>query len=104
MNYPTTAILELHHAGIWHQAAELQALSHDRVRFSYLDSYVFGDVNLPVSLTVPVKVLWAWAAAGRSRRTAAAGIANLTRRENNLNIPQSFRWDLPLRSRCNPYD
>lgn len=54
MNYPTTAILELHHAGIWHQAAELQALSHNRVRFSYLDSYVFGDVNLPVSLTVPV--------------------------------------------------
>ncbi len=57
MQYPTTAIIEVHHAGKWHPAAELHALSHDRVRFNYLDEYVFGDINLPVSLTMPVG-LW----------------------------------------------
>jgi len=54
MIYPSTAILELHHAGQWHPAAELRALSHNRVRFNYLDEYVFGGINLPVSLTLPV--------------------------------------------------
>jgi len=57
MNYPSTAIIEVHHAGAWHPAAELQALSPNRVRFNYLDEYVFGDINLPVSLTLPVG-LW----------------------------------------------
>lgn len=57
MNYPSTAIIEVHHAGAWHPAAELQALGHNRVRFNYLDEYVFGDINLPVSLTLPVG-LW----------------------------------------------
>jgi serine/threonine-protein kinase HipA len=55
--YPAKAIIEVHHAGLWHPAAELQAFSHNRVRFNYLDSYVFGDINLPVSLTLPVG-LW----------------------------------------------
>lgn len=55
--YPAKAIIEVHHAGIWHPAAELQAFSHNRVRFNYLDNYVFGDINLPVSLTLPVG-LW----------------------------------------------
>jgi serine/threonine-protein kinase HipA len=57
MNYPTTAIIEVHHAGAWHPAVELQALGHNRVRFSYLDEYVFGNIHLPVSLTLPVG-LW----------------------------------------------
>lgn len=57
MKYPSTAIIEVHHAGAWHPAAELQALSHNRVRFNYLDQYVFGDINVPVSLTMPVG-LW----------------------------------------------
>lgn len=57
MNYPTTATIEVHHAGEWHPAATLQALSYNRVRFSYLDQYVFGDISLPVSLTLPVG-LW----------------------------------------------
>lgn len=47
----------MHHAGVWHPAAELQAFSHNRVRFNYLDSYVFGDTHLPVSLNLPVG-LW----------------------------------------------
>ncbi len=55
--YPAKAIIEVHHAGLWHPAAELQAFSHNRVRFNYLDNYVFGDINLPVSLTLPVG-LW----------------------------------------------
>ena len=55
--YPAKAIIEVHHAGLWHPAAELQAFSHNRVRFNYLDSYVFGDINLPVSLNLPVG-LW----------------------------------------------
>ena len=57
MIYPSSAIIEIHHAGRWHPAAQMIALSHNRVRFSYLDDYVFGDVNLPVSLTLPVG-LW----------------------------------------------
>ena len=57
MIYPATAILEVHHAGAWHPAAQLQALGHNRVRFSYLDEYVFGDIHLPVSFTLPVG-LW----------------------------------------------
>ena len=55
--YPAKATIEVHHAGLWHPAAELQAFSHNRVRFNYLDSYVFGDINLPVSLTLQVG-LW----------------------------------------------
>ena len=55
--YPAKAIIEVHHAALWHPAAELQAFSHNRVRFNYLDSYVFGDINLPVSLNLPVG-LW----------------------------------------------
>ena len=55
--YPAKAIIEVHHAGLWHPAAELQAFNHNRVRFNYLDNYVFGDINLPVSLTLPVG-LW----------------------------------------------
>ena len=55
--YPAKAIIEVHHAGAWHPAAELQAFSHNRVRFNYLDSYVFGDIHRPVSLTLPVG-LW----------------------------------------------
>lgn len=57
MIYPSTAIIELHHAGHWHPAAQVHALSHNRLRFNYLDEYVFGDINLPVSLTMPVG-LW----------------------------------------------
>ena len=57
MIYPSSAIIEIHHAGRWHPAAQMIALSHNRVRFSYLDDYVFGDINLPVSLTLPVG-LW----------------------------------------------
>ncbi len=55
--YPARAIIEVHLAGAWHPAAELQAFSHNRVRFNYLDSYVFGDIHRPVSLTLPVG-LW----------------------------------------------
>ena len=55
--YPAKAIIEVHHAALWHPAAELQAFNHNRVRFNYLDSYVFGDINLPVSLNLPVG-LW----------------------------------------------
>lgn len=57
MKYPSTAIIEIHHAGKWHPVAQLHALSHSRVRFNYLDEYVFGDINIPVSLTMPVG-LW----------------------------------------------
>ncbi len=57
VNYPSTATIEVHHAGAWHPAAELHALGHNRVRFNYLDQYVFGDIHLPVSLTLPVG-LW----------------------------------------------
>jgi serine/threonine-protein kinase HipA len=57
MNYPAIATIEVHHAGAWHPAATLQALSYNRVRFHYLESYVFGDIALPVSLTFPVG-LW----------------------------------------------
>jgi serine/threonine-protein kinase HipA len=57
MIYPSSAIIEIHHAGSWHPAAQLHALSYNRVRFSYLDEYVFGDISLPVSLTLPVG-LW----------------------------------------------
>jgi serine/threonine-protein kinase HipA len=57
MIYPSSAIIEIHHAGSWHPAAQLHALSDNRVRFSYLDEYVFGDISLPVSLTLPVG-LW----------------------------------------------
>jgi serine/threonine-protein kinase HipA len=57
MSYPSTAIIEVHHAGQWHPAAQLHALGPHRVRFNYLDEYVFGDVNLPVSLIIPVG-LW----------------------------------------------
>lgn len=57
MIYPSTATLEVHHAGAWHPAAQLQALGHNRVRFSYLNEYVFGDILLPVSFTLPVG-LW----------------------------------------------
>jgi serine/threonine-protein kinase HipA len=57
MIYPATAIIEVHHAGRWHRAGELRALGDDKVVFTYLDEYVFGDVNIPVSLTLPVG-LW----------------------------------------------
>lgn len=57
MLYPSTAIIEVHHEGHWCPAAELHAFSHNRVRFNYLDEYVFGDIHLPVSLRMPVG-LW----------------------------------------------
>ena len=81
MNYPSTAIIELHHAGHWHPAAELQALNHNLVRFNYLDQYVFGDINLPVSLTMPVG-LWP--------ETKVQGLMGL----ESDHRPPSFLYDL----------
>lgn len=50
------SIVEIHTQGCWIPAAEVRAVSHDKMRFSYLDEYVFGDVQIPVSLTLPVGI------------------------------------------------
>ena len=50
------SIVEIHTQGRWIPAAEVRAVSHDQMRFSYLDEYVFGDVQVPVSLTLPVGI------------------------------------------------
>lgn len=57
MLYPAESIIEVFHAGQWHPAAKLRALSDNRCQFSYLDEYVFGDQGIPVSLGLPVG-LW----------------------------------------------
>ncbi len=49
-------IVEIHAQGRWIPAAEVRAVSHDQMRFSYLDEYVFGDVQFPVSLTLPIGI------------------------------------------------
>ena len=50
------SIVEIHTQGSWIPAAEVRAISHDQMRVSYLDEYVFGDVQIPVSLTLPVGI------------------------------------------------
>lgn len=50
------SIVEIHHQGRWIPAAEVRAVSHNQMRFSYLDDYVFGEVQVPVSLTLPVGI------------------------------------------------
>ena len=54
MNADNASIVEIRTHGRWIQAAEVRAVSPDRMRFSYLDEYMFGDVQIPVTLTLPV--------------------------------------------------
>ena len=56
MDYPQKTFIELHHAGQWHVAAELTAFSGNRMRVNYLDSYVFGGIDVPLSLRLPVSI------------------------------------------------
>ena len=56
MDYPQKTFIEVHHAGQWRVAAELTAFSGHRMRVSYLDSYVFGPLGVPVSLRLPVSI------------------------------------------------
>lgn len=56
MDYPQKTLIQVHHAGQWHAAAELTAFSGHRMRVNYRDAYVFGGVGAPVSLRFPVAI------------------------------------------------
>ena len=48
-------MIEIHRAGAWHPAANLQGYGDDRCRVEYLASYVFGDHPIPLALNWPVE-------------------------------------------------
>ncbi|MDX8399339.1 MAG: HipA domain-containing protein, partial [Gallionellaceae bacterium] len=50
------SIIEIHVDGVWHEAALIESGGRDRCTFEYLPEYVFGDICLPVSLTLPVSM------------------------------------------------
>ena len=56
MGYPQKTFIEIHCAGEWHAAAELTAFASNRMRVSYLDTYVFSGIGVPVSLRLPVSI------------------------------------------------
>ncbi len=54
MAYPQFTTVEIHHAGQWHAAGDLRVVDHGLGDFTYRDDYVFGPLQLPVSLKLPV--------------------------------------------------
>lgn len=47
-------IIEIHHNGKWHQAAEIHHHNDYLATFEYLPIYQFGDIAKPVSLNLPI--------------------------------------------------
>ena len=56
MAYPQFTTVEIHHAGQWHAAGDLRVVDHGHGDFTYRDDYVFGPLQLPVSLKLPVGI------------------------------------------------
>lgn len=50
-----TTTIEVHIAGQWVPAGELQALGDDRCRFEYLPDYIFRTHPVPVAMGLPVE-------------------------------------------------
>lgn len=56
MRYPASSEVQIFHAGRWHTAGDLRVHDHGRGTFAYRDEYVFGDLQVPVSLAKPITI------------------------------------------------
>jgi len=90
MTYPTRTDIQIHHGGRWHTAGSLCVVDHGRGTFEYDIDYVFGGLQLPVSLNLPLRI------------EAPAMIDDPLGQHSDLRLP-AFLYDLVPQGRGRRY-